>query len=77
VNIFETTKGKKFELQFVPEEAIKAQRDGAQDPLSESFATLTLGVVNGSEIDMINILDDFPIQLTSVIEYAKSRVNNI
>ena len=77
VNIFETTKGKKFELQFVPEEAIKAQRDGAQDPLSESFATLTLGVVKGSEIDMINILDDFPIQLTSVIEYAKSRVNNI
>jgi uncharacterized protein YbjT (DUF2867 family) len=72
VNIFEATKGKKFELQFVPEEAIRAQRDGAQDPLSKSFATLTLGVVNGSEIDMINILDDFPIQLTSVIDYAKS-----
>lgn len=72
VNIFETTKGKKFELQFVPEEALKAQRDGAQDPLSESFSTLTLGVVNGSEIDMIGILDDFPIRLTSVIDYANS-----
>jgi uncharacterized protein YbjT (DUF2867 family) len=71
VNIFEATKGKKFELQFVPEEAIKAQRDGAQDPLSESFAVLTLGVVNGSEIDMKNLLDVFPIQLTSVIDYAK------
>ena len=70
VNIFETTKGKKFELQFVPEEALKAQRDGAQDPLSESFSTLTLGVVNGSEIDMKSILDDFPIRLTSVIDYA-------
>jgi uncharacterized protein YbjT (DUF2867 family) len=72
VNIFETTKGKKFELQFVPEEALKAQRDGAQDPLSESFATLTLGVVNGNEIDMISILDDFPIRLTSVTDYAGS-----
>jgi uncharacterized protein YbjT (DUF2867 family) len=72
VNIFETAKGKKFELQFVPEEALKAQRDGAQDPLSESFSTLTLGVVNGSEIDMTSILDDFPIQLTSVIDYANS-----
>ena len=72
VNIFETTKGKKFELQFVPEEALKAQRDGAQDPLSESFSTLTLGVVNGSKIDMISILDDFPIRLTSVIDYANS-----
>ena len=71
VNIFETTKGKKFELQFVPEEALKAQREGAQDPLIESFSTLTLGVVNGSEIDMIRILDDFPIRLTSVNDYAE------
>ena len=72
VNIFETAKGKKFELQFVPEEALKAQRDGAQDPLSESFSTLTLGVVNGSEIDMTSILNDFQIRLTSVIDYANS-----
>jgi hypothetical protein len=71
VNIFETTKGKKFELQFVPAEAIRAQRDGAQDPLSESFAALTLGVVNGSEIDMKNTLNVIPMQLTSVIDYAK------
>ena len=71
VNIFETTKGTKFALQFVPKEALKAQRDAAQDPLSESFATLMLGLVNGSEIDMKNTLDDFPIQLTSVIDYAK------
>jgi len=72
VNIFEAAKGIKFELQFVPEEAIKAQRDGAQDPLSESFAALTLGVVNGSEVDIKNMFDVFPIQLTSVTDYAKS-----
>ncbi len=72
VNIFETAKGKKFELQFVPEEALKAQRVAAQDPLSESFSVLTLGVVNGSEIDMTSILNDFKIRLTSVIDYANS-----
>ena len=72
VNIFETTKGTKFALQLVSKEALKAQRDAAQDPLSESFATLMLGVVDGSEIDMKNTLDDFPIQLTSVIDYAKA-----
>ncbi len=71
VNIFETTQGRKFELQFVPEEALKAQRDAAQDPLSLSFSTLTLGVVNGSEIDMKNTLEVFPITLTSVNDYAK------
>jgi uncharacterized protein YbjT (DUF2867 family) len=70
VNVFEAAKGKKFELQFVPEEAIRAQRDGAQDPISESFAALTLGVVNGSEIHMKNTLDFFPMQLTSVSDYA-------
>ena len=72
VNIFETAKGTKFVLQFVPEEALKAQRDAAQDPLSESFATLMLGLVNGSKIDMKNTLDDFPIQLTSVFDYANA-----
>jgi uncharacterized protein YbjT (DUF2867 family) len=71
VNIFETVKGTKFALQFVPKEALKAQRDAAQDPLSESFATLMLGVVNGSEIDMKKTLNDFPIKLTSIIDYAK------
>ncbi len=72
VNIFETVKGTKFELQFVPQEALEAQRAAALDPLSESFATLMLGVVNGSEIDMKNTLEDFPIQLTSVVDYAKA-----
>jgi uncharacterized protein YbjT (DUF2867 family) len=71
VNIFETSKGKKFELQFVPEEAIRAQRDTAQDALSESFAALMLGVVNGSEIGMKETLNVFPMQLTSVTDYAK------
>ena len=70
VNIFEVKKEKKFTLQFVPEEAIKAQRDGAQDPLSASFASLTLGVVNGSEIDMKKTLDVFPMHMTSVNDYA-------
>ena len=73
VNIFETVKGTKFTLQYVPEEALKAQRDAAQDPLSESFATFMLGVVNGSEIDMKSTLDNFPIQLTSVVDYAQGK----
>jgi uncharacterized protein YbjT (DUF2867 family) len=71
VNTFETKQGKKFELQFVPEEALRAQQDSAQDPLSESFAALMLGVAQGREIDMTNTLGVFPTQLISVNEYAK------
>lgn len=70
MKIFETSKGKKFEIHFVPEEAIKAQKDAAKDPLSESSAALTLGVVNGSEIEMKNTIEIFPIKLTSVYDYA-------
>ncbi|NNV54205.1 SDR family oxidoreductase [Limnovirga soli] len=72
VHIFEASIGKKFELQFVPEEAIKVQKAAAQDPLSESFAGLMLGVANGSEIDMTEALKISPIKLTSVSDYVKS-----
>ena len=71
VNIFEASHGKKFELQFVPEEALRAQKDAAQDPLSESFAALMLSFARGSEIDMKDIIDVLPMQLTSVNDYAK------
>ncbi|WP_217868680.1 SDR family oxidoreductase [Arenibacter amylolyticus] len=70
VTIFEETKKKKFELQFVPEQALRAQKEGAQDPLAESIAALTLGVVSGSEIDMKTTLDKFKLQLCSVKEFA-------
>ena len=71
VSIFEVSHGKKFELQFVPEEALSAQKDTAPDPLSESFAALMLCFARGSEIDMKDILEVFPLQLTLVNDYAK------
>ncbi len=71
VDIFEASHGKKFEIQFVPEETLIAQKDAAEDPLSESFAALMLGVASGSEIDMKDTIDVFSIQLTSVNDYAK------
>lgn len=74
VKIFEKEQGNKFELQFVPVEALKAQVEEAQDPLSESFAALMLGVAQGSEIDMKKTLDVFPVQLISIKEYAKKGV---
>lgn len=71
VTIFEASQGKKFTLQFVPEEALRAQKDAAQDPLSESFAAMMLSLTQGSEIDMKEIIDVVPVQLCSVNDYAK------
>ncbi len=70
VKIFETAHGKKFELEFVPEETIQAQRFGAQDPLSESFASLMLSFAHGSEISMEEAKRMFALNLESVHEYA-------
>ena len=71
VNIFETSQEKKFDLQFVSEEALRAQKEAATDTLSESFAGLMLGVAKGSEIDMNDTIDLFQMQLTSVNNFAK------
>jgi NADH dehydrogenase len=72
VAIFEAGKGEKFELQFVPEAALQAQKDAAPDPLSLSFASLMLGVAKGSEIDMKATMAAFQLPLVSVNDYAKN-----
>ena len=70
VDLFSSIHGKLFELQFVSEEVLKSQIEAADDPLSETFASLMLGVAKGNEIDMTAILDDFPLQLITVRDYA-------
>ena len=70
VSIFETIHGKKFDLQFVPEDALKAQKEEATDTLSESFAALMLGVAKGSVINMGRARELLKITLTSVKDYA-------
>ena len=72
VNIFEANQGRKFELEFVPEAALKAQRDAAEDPLSASFASLMLNVARGSEINMKTANAMFQLPLTAVSDFAKS-----
>ncbi|TDH29082.1 SDR family oxidoreductase [Segetibacter sp. 3557_3] len=71
VNIFETKQGKKFELTFVPEDALMTQLAEEGDWLSKTFAALMLGVAHGSEIEMTGTLKVFPIQLTNVNQYAE------
>ena len=72
ITIFEEQGGTKFQVTHVPEEALMAQKNSANDPLSESFAALMLCYAKGNEIDMKNVLTICNIQLTSVKDYAKS-----
>ena len=70
VQIFEEVKGSKFAVEHVPEEALQAQKEAAPDPLQESFAGLMLQYATGDAIDMQATLKAFPLQLTSVRDYA-------
>jgi uncharacterized protein YbjT (DUF2867 family) len=71
VRIFESASGKSFELQFVPAAALKAQIEGATDPLQKSFASLMLSLANGDEVDTSLEKRLFSFPLTSVEEYAR------
>lgn len=72
VRVFEELQGRKFDIQHVPEEALKEQRARASDPLQQSFAGLMLYCSQGDIIDMRETLQKFPVQLTSVRDYARA-----
>jgi uncharacterized protein YbjT (DUF2867 family) len=72
VRIFEELRGRKFEVQHVPEEALREQKETASDPLQQSFAGLMLYYSEGDVIDMRETLGKFPVQLTSVRDYAQA-----
>ena len=71
VGIFEQESGQTFELQNVPDEALLAQIAAAPDSRGKTFSGLMIGLNKVGTIDMKGTLGNFPIQLTSVREYAR------
>jgi len=72
VHIFEELSGRSFEVQYVPEKALVEQQQTAADPAQQSFAGLMQWYARGDPIDMGETLRAFPVQLTSVRDYAQS-----
>jgi NADH dehydrogenase len=71
VRIFEQVGGAPFEVEYVPEEALRQQFAAATDSLQKSFAGLMLDYAHGDEIPMKETLRRIPITLTSVRDYAR------
>jgi len=72
VRVFEELQGRKFDVQHVPEEALREQSESASDPLQQSFAGLMLYYSRGDIIDMRKTLQEFPVRLTSISDYARA-----
>ena len=70
IHIFEQRGGKKFELDYVPEQALVDAKANAKNPVEETFAGLQLFYARGFEVDVEPTLARFPMRLTSVREYA-------
>jgi uncharacterized protein YbjT (DUF2867 family) len=68
---FEKVSGGPFQIEHVPEAALRSQYESAADSLEKTFAALMLGYARGDAIDMKPVLDTFPIKLTSVDDYAR------
>jgi uncharacterized protein YbjT (DUF2867 family) len=75
VKIFEEVLRKKIEVMHISVDALQSQFNGADDPMQKSFTGLMLCVANGDSINMKNLLEVFPIKLTSVQEYVRSVVS--
>jgi uncharacterized protein YbjT (DUF2867 family) len=71
VDIFEKESGRTYRREHVPAEALRQQMEAATDPLQKTFAGLMLQYSRGDAIDMRGVLNQFPIRLTSVREYAR------
>jgi uncharacterized protein YbjT (DUF2867 family) len=76
VRIFEEVSGRRFQLEFVSEEALTEQQQNAPDSLQRSLAGLSRCYAAGDVIDMTAILRSFPMALTSVRDYARRVVEN-
>jgi len=73
VRLAEQVTRKRFAVQHVPEEALRAQYAAATDPLQQSFAALMLYYARGDVIDMKATLRAFPGQhLRSVRAYFEA-----
>ncbi len=77
VSIFEEVSGRSFQIQFISEEALGAQKAAASNPVEQTFASLRLAAAYGDEIDMDETLSKFSFRPRSVREYAKSAFNPV
>lgn len=71
VKIFEEAGGRPFDVTHMPEAALEAQQQAATDGLMQTFYALMRGYAQGDLIDMREMLKKFPMQLTTVQDYAR------
>jgi uncharacterized protein YbjT (DUF2867 family) len=70
IRAFEEVAGRAFQVREIPEQALEAQWQDATDPMQRTFAALMLAMARGHDAPD-DVLDRFPIKLTTVREFAE------
>ena len=70
VRTFEEVSGRPFEMQHVPEEALVGAWEGADEPVSKSINAIMVDFAKGDVIEMDSTLVTFPVEMTTVRQYA-------
>jgi uncharacterized protein YbjT (DUF2867 family) len=70
IRAFEEAAGRAFQVQEIPEQALEAQWEGATDPMQRTFAALMLGCARGHDAAPTDVLQKFPMKMTTVREFA-------
>jgi uncharacterized protein YbjT (DUF2867 family) len=70
IRAFEDATGRTFQVQEIPEQALQSQWQGATDPMQRTFAALMIGCARGHDVPSDDVLEKFPIKMTTVREFA-------
>ena len=71
IRAFEQAAGRSFQVQEIPEHALEAQWQQATDPVQRTFAALMLGAARGHDAGAADVLEKFPMKMTTVREFAE------
>jgi uncharacterized protein YbjT (DUF2867 family) len=72
VRLCEERSGWDWEIEYVPEQALREQFSGATDPIQRSFMGLLLSIAMGCEIDPRPAMDVIPVRPRRVSDYVQN-----
>jgi uncharacterized protein YbjT (DUF2867 family) len=72
VKVFENALHQTIEVQHIPMEMLQAQFNSSTDAMQKSFSGLMLCIAFGDPINMMEVLGNIPIKLTSVKDFVNT-----
>ena len=70
VDLFQNISGRQFMIQKLTEDSLISQKNVTSDPFQQSIIGYRLDLTKGDEVDMRDTLNNYPISLTTVQDYA-------